>query len=225
MVIRFMITLAVCAGLALAGCGTAEWDWNKAAAANTLAAYQAFVKDHPGDRRAEDARGRILALQDEQAWAAALKANSLEGFQDYLKAEGGGVHAEQAQFQITAIERAAAWKELPSDATAESLQVFLQKFPQGAESVLARTKLADLAYRVQLADLRSKSGAESKRAQLQAKFGSVLREVVVIAPSAPSTTYRVTSGLMSQARAKSACETLERAHQNCKLVQDAPTSG
>jgi hypothetical protein len=102
-----MIALTASAGLALAGCGTAEWDWNKATAANTLAAYQSFVRSHPDDKRADDARGRILALQDEQAWVAAQKAGSIAGYQAYLAAEGGGVHAEQAQYEIAALQRAA----------------------------------------------------------------------------------------------------------------------
>src|SRR5277367_1281431 len=223
--IRFMIPLAACASLALAGCGTAEWDWNKATTANTLAAYQSFVQDHPSDKHADDARGRILALQDEQAWAAAQKIGSIESYQGYLKTEGGGSHAEQAQFEITAIQRADAWQGLQSDLSAASLQSFLQKYPQGAESVLARQKLAEIDFRLRLADARSESSAEAKRAHLQARFGSVLHEVIVIAPGGADTGYRVMSGPMSQSMAKSTCATLERSHQSCKLIQDPQIAG
>jgi len=223
--IRFIIPLAACAGFALSGCGTAEWDWNKATTANTLAAYQSFVQEHPNDKRADDARGRIFALQDEQAWAAAQKVGSIAGYQAYLQTEGGGSHAEQAQFAITAMQRAHAWKDLQSDLSAASLQSFLQKYPQGAESVLARQKLTEVDYRLQLADTRSESSAEAKRAHLQARFGSVLQEVVVIAPSGTNTDYRVISGPMSQSMAKSTCATLERSHQSCKLIQDSQIAG
>jgi hypothetical protein len=222
--IRFIIPLAACAGFALAGCGTAEWDWNKASAANTLAAYQAFVQNHPNDQRADDARGRILALQDEQGWAAAQKAASIAGYQAYLKTYGGGIHAEQAQFELAALQRAQAWKALQNDVSVPSLQAFLQKYPQGPESILARRQLRDFGYRVELADVRSESGAQAKRAQLEAKFGTMLREVVVLAPKAPETRYRVISGLMTQATANSTCATLERSHQSCKLIQDTQSS-
>jgi hypothetical protein len=223
--IRFMIPFAACGALALAGCGTADWDWNQAKAANTLSAYQSFVQNHPADKHADDARGRILALQDEQAWAAAHKIDRIESYQAYLKAEGGGSHAEQAQFEITALQRADAWKGLQSDLSVASLQAFLHKYPQGAESVLARRKLAEIDYRLQLADARSESGAEAKRAHLQAKFGPVLHEVVVIAPRGADTDYRVISGPMDQAMAKAACATLERSHQSCKLIQDPQIAG
>jgi hypothetical protein len=214
--------LIMCAGLALSACNRADSDWKKATAANTLAAYQTFVQQHGGDKRADNARGRILALQDEQAWAAALKANTVEGFNAYLQAESGGVYADDARYHITALQRAADWQALQSDASdasVASLQEFLRKYPQGPESNQARAKLNDLSYRVQLADSRSKAEAERKRAQLQARFGKVLPEIVVVAPTAPDALYHVTSGPMSQATASSACAALERAHQSCKLVQ------
>ena len=217
--IRYALPLIVCAALAMSGCNTANSDWKKATTANTLTAYQTFVQKHADDKRADDARGRILALQDEQAWATAMKANTVESYQEYLRAESGGVYADDARYHITALERAAAWQSLQNDLSAPSLQAFLQKYPQGPESNEARAKLKDLSFRVQLADSRSQAAAERKRAQLQAKFGTVLHEVVVVAPTPPDTTYRVTSGPMSEATASSTCARLERAHQSCKLVQ------
>jgi hypothetical protein len=216
---RYSLPLIVCAALAMSGCNTAKSDWKKATAANTMAAYQTFLQRHADDKRADDARGRILALQDEQAWATAMKSNTVEGFQEYLRTESGGVYADDARYHITALQRAASWQSLQDNLSAPSLQAFLQKYPQGAESNEARAKLKDFDYRVQLADLRSQAAAERKRAQLQAKFGNVLHEIVVVAPKPPDTLYRVTSGLMSHDTANSACATLERAHQSCKLVQ------
>jgi hypothetical protein len=215
--IRYALPLIVCAALAMSGCNTATSDWKKATAANTVTAYQTFLQKHAGDKRADNARGRILALQDEKAWAAAMKSNNVEGFQEYLRAESGGVYVDDARYHITALQRAAAWQSLQNDLSAPALQAFLQKYPQGPESNEARAKLKDLSYRVQLADSRSQAAAERKRAQLQAKFGTVLHEIVVVAPTPPDTMYRVTSGPMSQAAASSTCATLERAHQSCTV--------
>jgi hypothetical protein len=216
--IRSTMPFLVCAAVALSACNRADSDWKKAITANTLAAYQTFVQEHGGDPRADNARGRILALQDEQAWAIALKSNTVAGFQEYLKAESGGVYAGDARYHITALQRAEAWQALQGDPSVASLQVFLQMYPQGLESNQARAKLNELSYRVQLADARSKAAAEHQRASLQARFGQVLHELVVVAPKAPDTVYHVTSGPMSQAAANSTCEALERAHQSCKLI-------
>jgi hypothetical protein len=106
----------LCAALLISGCGTAEYDWNQATAAGTLPAYQSFVKNHPTDRRADDARGRILALQDDKAWAIAQAARSVAGYREYLRTESGGIYAADAQYEINALQRAAALKAVQSDA-------------------------------------------------------------------------------------------------------------
>jgi hypothetical protein len=216
-----LIPAFVCLGAALTACNTAESDWRQATAANTMTAYQAFLQKHADSRHAENARGRILALQDDQAWNAARAADSIAGYQDYLKAESGGVHVGEAKYQITALQRADAWKAIQNDASAASLQAFLLKYPQGLESNEARARLKELDYRIQLADSRSAAAAEHKRAQLESKFGKLLHDVVVVPPNAPGTMYRITSGPMSRATANSTCATLEREHQSCKLVPGA----
>jgi hypothetical protein len=218
-------TAVVCVGLAIAACSTAESDWYKATAANTLTAYQSFLVNHADDKRAPDARGRILAMLDDQAWASAQSANTVDGFQGYLQKEPGGIHAGDAKYQITALQRASAWQVIKGEGSAAPLRAFLQKYPQGPESNDARQKLSALAYRVQLANTRSKTSAERKRVQLQARFGTVLHDVVVVAPTVAGSDYRVTSEPMSQTDAKSACIALEREHQSCRLIQIEGTPG
>lgn len=219
--IKKLIPALVCIGAALSACNTADGDWRQATAANTMSAYQAFLQKHADSRHAENARGRILALEDDQAWNAARADNSIKGYEDYLKAQSGGIHVGEAKYQITALQRAAAWKAVQNEASAASLQAFLLKYPQGLESNEARARLKELDYRVQLADSRSAAAAERKRAQLESKFGSVLHDIVVVPPNAPGTMYRITSGPMSQATANSTCATLEREHQSCKPVPGA----
>ena len=142
MSIRFTVLIVFAA--VLTACNTADGDWRKATAANTLDAYQTFLRQHGGDEHADNARGRILALHDEQAWSKARAANTAEGYEAYLRTEGGGVHAEEAQYYLTALQRAQDWKALQNDASAASLQAFLQKYPQGVESNQARDRLKEL---------------------------------------------------------------------------------
>lgn len=148
---RLTVALTLCAGLAVAGCGTAEYDWNKALAANSLAAYQTFLQSHGSSKHADDARGRIMGLRDDQAWALAKATDTVAGYQDYLRTEGGGVHAQDAQYKMTALQRAQDWKALQSGESATSLQAFLKKYPQGPESNEARQKLKDLDFHGQSA--------------------------------------------------------------------------
>jgi hypothetical protein len=223
---RLTAAFVACAWLLfISGCGTAEYDWNKAVAVNTLNAYQDFLKNHGGSKFAADARGRVLALKDDQAWARAQVASSIDGYQKYLRAEGGGVHAADAQYEIAALERAQAWKPLANDASSDSLQAFLQKYPQGPESNEARRKLAALDYCVQLGVAGTRSAAEHRRAQIQARFGEVVHGLVVMAPTSPHAVYRVTSAPMSQSDANAACAVLRRSHQSCKAIPREGISG
>ncbi|MEO7207684.1 MAG: SPOR domain-containing protein [Steroidobacteraceae bacterium] len=216
---RLLIPALVCAAVALSACNLmADSDWHKATLANTIASYQTFLQEHPHNKQADNARGRILALRDEHAWSAALATNTITGYDGYLKAWSGGVHVSDVPYQITALQRAAAWKTLQNDPSAASLQAFLGVYPQGRESNEARAKLKDF-YHLQLADSRSAAAAERKRAELQRRFALELSGIAVVAPSAPATLYHVISGPMSQAAATSTCATLERAHQSCKSVQ------
>jgi hypothetical protein len=218
-----MMFLAAIGGLVISGCGTAEYDWNQALAANTLAAYQSFIEHHGSSKYAADARGRVLALQDDRAWAQAEAGNTVEAYQKYLQRLGGGVHAPDAQYRITALERAQAWQSLLKDASPDSLQAFLQKYPQGPESNEARQRLAALDYRVQLAVARTRFVAERRRAQIQERFGKLVHGLVVMAPASPRADYRVTSAPMNEADANAACVSLARSHQSCKVVRSEGT--
>jgi hypothetical protein len=97
--------LVLCAALLATACGTAEYDWNQATAAGSLTAYRDFLKNHPADRRADYARGRIMALRDDQAWAMAQATHTVAAYREYLRTEGGGIHAADAQYEIAALER------------------------------------------------------------------------------------------------------------------------
>lgn len=211
----------VAAGLSACNMMT-ESDWHKVTLANTIAGYETFLQEHPHNKHADNARGRILALRDEQAWSAAQATNTIAAYNAYLKAWSGGAHAGDVAYQIAALQRAAAWKTLQSDPSAASLQAFLVVYPQGRESNQARAKLKEF-YHLQLADARSAAAAEHKRAELQRRFGKELSEIAVVAPAAASNTpgamFRVVSGPMSQAAANATCATLERAHQGCKAIQ------
>lgn len=208
-----------------ASCGYGPYDWNKALAANTVAAYESYLQAHPDGKHADDARGRVLALKDDQAWSASQKLNTIDAYQAYLRQEAGGVHAADAQYQLTALQRARDWQAIQPGNSASALEAFLKTYPQGPESSEARQRLSTLAYQVRLADVRSKAAAEHKREQLQARFGKVLHEVVVIAPANPNANYQVASEPMTEADAHKACAALEQAHQSCSLMQRPGSPG
>jgi hypothetical protein len=218
-ILRGMAILTV---VVLLACSSSESDWKKADAQGTVAAYQAFLKDHPNNAHADQARDRIHALEDEQAWADAQKTNTLESFQTYLQNQPKGVHSAEAHDRIATLERSAAWKLAQANATPTVLQEFLQKYPQGTEADQARAQLQTLKageYRVELASFRSKHEAETVRARMQARYGKELREVTVVPATPPDKLHRVESAPMTLDDAKSACAKLKKEHRHCEVVK------
>jgi len=208
------------AAILLAACSSAQSDWQKASASNTVTAYQEFLQKHPNTTQSVEARSRIHALEDEQAWARAQQANTVAGYQAYLQEQPAGIHLAEARDHIAATERTSAWAAASATDTPEALQAFLDKYPQGAEADQARAKLARLTgYRVQLASYRSEQQAQKIRDRLQGKYGDVLGSVVVV-PEAGSNVHVVRSAPMGEAEANNACAKLKRDHLSCEVVRD-----
>ncbi len=216
---RHAVIYVVCMVIVLVACNSAQSDWNRASASNTLTGYQSFLHKHPNDDHAADARRRIAAIEDDGDWKTARSANTEQSYTDYLDKHATGAHVSDARTELTALERAADWKSAQDVGTVAALQSFLQKYPQGAESDAAKQKLAALAgYRVQLGEAATQAAAERERRLVQQHFGKVIHEVTVAPPAPPDTRYRVLSGAMSKDAASTACAALKRAHEGCEVV-------
>jgi hypothetical protein len=217
------LAVAVCAAaLTLAACSSARQDFDKASAANTVAAYQDFIKQHPSTELAVQAQNRVNALEDDQAWTDAQQANTLEAYQKYLQAQPSGMHSADARDRITGFERADAWKSAQAANTTDAIEAFLKKYPSGQEADQANAQLKVLQteqYRVQVASFKARKDADQARPKLEAKYGKLLHSVVVVPPTASEKLTTVRSGPMTQKDAESVCGTLKKEHQHCQVVK------
>jgi len=217
----FAVAACIAAGT-LAACSSARQDFDKASAANTVAAYQDFLKQHPNTDLTVQAQNRLNALEDDQAWTDAQKANTLEAYQKYLQAQPSGMHSADARDRITGFERAEAWKTAQAANTTEAIQAFLKKYPVGQEADQANAQLKVLQteqYRVQVASFKAQKDADQARPKLEARFGKLLHSVVVVPPTASEKLTTVRSGPMTEKDAESACGTLKKQHQHCQVVK------
>jgi SPOR domain len=214
---------AVFLGLLLIACSSIEADWQQATTANTIGAYQDFLKQHPNGQHADEARSRIHSLEDDQAWTTAVNSNTQQSFEQYLRNEPNGTNAQEAHDRITGFERSAAWKTAQSEGTPTAIQAFLQKYSTGPESDEARAALQKLQndYQVQLASFRSRSDADRMSAHLKHRFGNVLHDVVVVPATPPDKLNHIRSAPMSEDEAKAACATLKKSHQRCEVVKSS----
>lgn len=207
--------------LLLIACSSNEADWQQATTANTIGAYQDFLKQHPNGQHADEARSRIRSIEDDQAWVAAINSNTQQSFEQYLHNHPNGSHAQEARDRITGFDRAAAWKTAQSEGTPAAIQAFLQKYPNGPESEEARAQLQKLQndFQVQLASYRSRKSADRDAARMKRRFGDLLHDVVVVPSTSTDKLNHVRSASMSEADAKAACAQLKKKHQRCEVVK------
>jgi len=204
--------------LTIIACNSANSDWEKADAAKTAAAYQQFLKEHPNDSHAQQARERLQRIEDNDDWSTTQNSNSLEAYQQYI--QRGGTHVADARARILALERAAAWKNAQAANTEVALQDFLKTYNEGPEADQARSQLQTLesnGYRVEFATFKDQLDAAKAHDRFKARFGNELSDVVVIPPAGSEARYRVVSAPMSEADANAACAKIKKAHQSCKV--------
>ena len=219
------ISFVFFAAILLSACGTSEYDWQRARATNTLAAYQAFLENHPNSKQADVARGVILAMQDDQAWKTAASDQSKRSLDAYLAAFPGGLHANQARFDIVALDRAAAWKLIEHDVDFTSLQAFLAQYPEGPESNIARKRIASMTFRAKFADSDSRAAADRQLERPEPCLHEILHTLEIIPPSQGDGHYDIASGLLSETATHAACAAALREHQRCEVVSDRSSSG
>ena len=208
----------LCSSVLLSACNSAESDWNRATAANTVAAYQSFVEAHPHDAHAADAQAKMAQLQDDSAWQQAQATATSDGYQAYLKQFPKGAHVAAATDAMSAIDRAAVWKQDQAVGTVAALQSFLQKYPTGPEADQATAKLKELTrFRVHLAIESTDAKAERKVSQLNARLkDSSLALRVTESPDGKS--YSIDTADMSEQDATNACARIQTKHQSCQVV-------
>lgn len=222
---RAHCTLALTAVTLLLGCSSAQGDWTKAAAANTVTAYQDYLNKHPSGDNSVEATNRIHALQDDQDWSQAKQANSIDAYRNYLQQQPAGAHVKEAQDSITATQRAADWKSTEGAGTVAALQDFLKKYTEGSEVEQARSKLAALTgFEVRIASAKTEADADRTQKRLRAKYASVLHDVNVVTNSS-GRGYWLVSTPMSETQAYSACAQLKKERQTCKVVKSDSAAG
>ncbi len=113
------IVVWVLAACLAAACSRQESGWRSAADADSVAAYEAYLRDFPAGPHADEARQRLRELQDEAAWALAERAQPPESWQRYLGEWPDGRHADAAREQLAAFVP----DRLPEALTAWSVQL------------------------------------------------------------------------------------------------------
>lgn len=230
MIVKKSSLASWCAGLlvaaALSACSSPNAGWQKASTQGTVAAYRSFIRHHPEDPRAQQARNRIDALEDTHAWRAARSSGTERPYQRYLAQYPAGAYTTLARNAIITLRESNVWQRTRTADTAAGYRTFLQRFPDAPEADKAQIQLDTLAgYQVQLGRYRSASIANAAAKRLKTRSARLLATLEVIPPSGSLKLTTLRSEQVSRAAALGLCAKLRQAGQGCSVVKFQARSG
>ena len=85
---------------AASGCSHEKRDWHSAQAADTIEAYEVFVKEHPKSARTSDAQTRIVQLTEDRDWQRASSTDTADAYRQFLAAHPQAKSAQEARIRI-----------------------------------------------------------------------------------------------------------------------------
>jgi cell division protein FtsN len=100
MINKFALCVACVLILALGGCSRQQSDWQKTRQANTVEAYDQFLKKYPTGEFTPQAQARVKELNMERDWERARDADTPDAYQAFLKQYPEGKLADEARIRI-----------------------------------------------------------------------------------------------------------------------------
>ena len=215
--------------LALAGCSHESADWKAATTADTTAAYQQFLQQHPKSANAVQAQARMAQLADDRDWQAAAAADTRDAYEQFVAQHADSKWAQEARIRLEnfaqsgATSGSTATVTTASPSPAPAAIVAKPKPPAaGASSqVASASEHGEHGHFVQLGAFHSKARAESEWKKLSSRYPSELKSLkphYVAGKSKSGPVYRLRVGMSSEADARGLCATLKKHSQVCVPV-------
>ena len=232
--ISILCTVTVLAAV-LSGCSREKEDWRSAQAADTAAAYEQFLKEHPASEQAAGATTRRTQLAEEEDWQRAATEDSLQAYQQFLTRHEQGKWAQEARIRVEnfaiadpnappADSPAAAMADLAKAGTAATPATDVA--PEPARPAAAKPPAAKppaakpAAAAAQLGAFSTAAAAESQWQQIAGRHKKELAGLehrVVTGKTASGTVHRLQVPVADEAAARHLCEQLKAVGQACVL--------
>ncbi len=126
--VAFIVALA----LGIAACSREQRDWRNTQAADSIEAYEQFLKDHPSSELAAQARARVEQLAEDRDWQKAGSADSLEGYQQFVSQHPNGKWAQEARIRIENFSLAETQPAAPSEPSGDAVTPGMSAAPASA---------------------------------------------------------------------------------------------
>jgi hypothetical protein len=123
-----------------AGCATEAW--NTARSADTISAYEEFLRDYPKGELADRARDRLSGLREKQDWDTAMAGNTIPSYVEFLRKHPQGPLAAEARDKLSQLTEKGDWRAAIAEDSSEAYEEFLRQHPKGELADLARERAA-----------------------------------------------------------------------------------
>lgn len=212
-----MPCLAVALVLFSAACSRQETAWGRSHRTDSIAAYEAYLRDYPAGAHAAEARSRLAALREQEEWERAQRINTPEAFQRYLTGYPAGRYAEAARQKLSAF-LAAGTPEAPAEPPPPAAS---GSKPEGTLLAAARESGE---YRVQLGAFgRGEDAARRAWRELSHRHPDLLGTLtprVDTVERGGRRLWRLQAGPLGKDRAQSLCARLKAGGTPCLVVGD-----
>jgi cell division septation protein DedD len=227
-----VILLSVAMLAAASGCSHEKRDWHSAQAADTIEAYEEFVKEHPQSARTNEAQTRVVQLSEDRDWQRASSTDTADAYRQFLAAHPQAKSAHEARIRIenfglnggTAAASATAAPQpasAPQVANAPASQA--PPPPPASQPAPAAPPARSAGYSVQLGAFSTQAKAQSQWRRLMARFGTQLHGTVSEVESGKTSkgrhVYRLKAKVPSDARARALCAQLKKHAQACVVAK------
>jgi hypothetical protein len=194
----------------LAGCSRETDAWRAAQAADTVAAYQQFVRDHPASAHAVAADARAAQLAEDEDWRRAQEQDTLQAYQIFLSQHPDSRWAQEARVRVETITLGSGAPVVePAPDPAPAAIPVLPAPPAGA------------IHGVQLGAFTSEAAARGQWTAMAGRHAAQLKDRsprVTSVTTATGTLYRLQTPTRDEAEARALCGALSAAGQDCVVV-------
>jgi cell division septation protein DedD len=229
-----LVTMTVVAAVALLviGCSGRQQQWEAARRADTLEAYQQFLRSFPEGEFVSQAQARMRELQETADWQKAVQIDTADGYQQFLNQHPQGRMADEARIRLGNFALAQTPSNTPSDVAPEAGSGAPKAASTSAAAPSAPASLATGSamtaatragnYRIQLGAFSGgDKQAMNEWRRLEAEYPQLLHG---LSPSVKLVTtntghlYRLQAGALDEPSARKVCATLKTHNQPCIIV-------
>lgn len=120
-----------------------KMDWETAAKANTITAYEEFLKKHSSSKYESEARTRMKTHYAKRDFKNAQDADSYTAYEQYLKKHPDSEFADEARSRLNALKELSDWESAQKVDSIRGYNQFIALYPTSQYVTKAKAKISE----------------------------------------------------------------------------------